>query len=80
VTGRPFNLVVALERRTDRHGNRLGRAIAESSFHHLVDYNWDISSGCPSALMELPGDQVRKEPEKLSDIKTYVSNAVRWLS
>jgi hypothetical protein len=38
-TGRPFNLVVAFERSVDEHGNHLGRAIAESSFHHLVDYN-----------------------------------------
>ena len=80
VTQRPFNLIVAFERRTDRHGNHLGRAIAESSFHHLVDYNWDISKGCPSFLLEPPGDQIQREPEKLKDIKAYVSNAVRWLS
>lgn len=79
VTGRPFNLIVAFERTTDRHGNELGRAIAESSFHHLVDYNWDISKGCPSFLREPPGDQIRREPEKLKDVKVYVSNVVRWL-
>jgi hypothetical protein len=80
MTHRPFNLMVAFERATDDHGNRLGRAIAESSFHHLVDYNWDISKGCPSFLAEPPGDQIRKEPEKLNDIKTYVSNAALWLA
>lgn len=80
VTRRPFNLIVAFERRTDRHGNKLGRAIAESSFHHLVDYNWDISKGCPSTLCEPPGEQIRTDPAKLSDVKAYVSNAVRWLS
>lgn len=80
VTGQPFNLIVAFERRTDRHGNELGRAIAESSFHHLVDYNLDISKGCPSTLTEPPGDQIRREPEKLRDIKAYVSNVARWLS
>ena len=79
VNGRPFNLIVAFERTTDRHGNELGRAIAESSFHHLVDYNWDISKGCPSFLHEPPGDQIRREPEKLKDVKAYVSNVVRWL-
>ena len=41
VTGRDFNLVVAFDESDNRHGNTLGRAIAESSFHHLVDYNWD---------------------------------------
>jgi hypothetical protein len=80
VTGRPFNLIVAFERARDAHGNTLGRVIAESSFHHLVDYNWDISSGCPSFLAELPGDQIRRTPEKLADIRTYVSNVARWLA
>ena len=80
VSGRPFNLIVAFERARDAHGNALGRAIAESSFHHLVDYNWDVSSGCPSFLEEPPGDEIRRTPEKLADIKTYVSNAARWLT
>jgi hypothetical protein len=80
VTHRPFNLIVAFESATDDHGNTLGRAIAESSFHHLVDYNWDTSKGCPSFLAEPPGDQIQREPEKLEDVKTYVSNAARWLA
>ncbi|PYS21303.1 MAG: hypothetical protein DMF72_17815, partial [Acidobacteria bacterium] len=80
VTGRPFNSVVAFESARDDHGNTLGRAVAESSFHHLVDYNWDISKGCPSFLEEPPGDQIERDPEKLNDIKTYVSNLARWLA
>lgn len=80
VSGREFNLVVAFERRLDRHGNRLGRAIAESSFHHLVDYNWDTSAGCPSFLIEPPGSEIKRDPSRLSDIKTYVTNAARWLA
>jgi hypothetical protein len=80
VTNRPFNLIVAFESSTDEHGNTLGRAVAESSFHHLVDYNWDISKGCPSFVLEPPGDQIVREPEKLDDIKTYVSNVALWLS
>lgn len=79
VTGREFNLIVAFERRTDRHGNQLGRAVAESSFHHLVDYNWDTSIGCPSFLVEPPGDEIERYPARLQDIKTYVSNAAMWL-
>src|SRR5262245_16197073 len=47
VTKRPFNLTVAFENSMDSHGNNLGRAVAESSFHHFVDYNWDIAMGCP---------------------------------
>jgi hypothetical protein len=79
VTHRPFNLIVAFESMTDDHGHTLGRAVAESSFHHLVDYNWDISKGCPSFVMEPPGNQIQREPEKLRDVKAYVSNAARWL-
>lgn len=80
VTGRPFNLIVALDHSIDTHGNMCGRAIAESSFHHLVDYNWNIDMGCPSFLEEPPGDGIEREPEKLADIKQYVANAARWLS
>lgn len=80
VTGRPFNLVVAFERERDRHGNVLGRAVAESSFHHFVDYNWDTAAGCPSFLAEPPGDQIEREPEKLEGVKTYARNLALWLA
>ena len=80
VSGREFNLIVAFERRDDRHGNRLGRAVAESSFHHLVDYNWETSKGCPSFVYEAPGDEITRDPARLADIKTYVTNAARWLT
>ena len=80
VTGRPFNLIVAFERAGDGHGNTLGRAIAESSFHHLVDYNWDTGAGCPSFVEEAPGNEIEREPARLEDIKTYVRNAALWLA
>lgn len=80
ITGRPFNLIVAFEKVRDGDGHMLGRAIAESSFHHFVDYNWDTSKGCPSFLVEPPGDQIKREPEKLDDVKTYVGNVARWLA
>ena len=80
VSGRHFNLIVAFEQRPDSHGNQLGRAVAESSFHHLVDYNWDTSKGCPSFLFEPPGDEIKRDPARLADIKTYVSNAAHWLA
>jgi hypothetical protein len=78
-TSRPFNLVVAFERARDKYGNNLGRGVAESSFHHFVDYNWDIDQGCPSFLLEAPGDGIKREPKKLEDIKTYVCNLAVWL-
>jgi len=80
VTCRTFNLIVAFESADDAHGNRLGRGIAESSFHHLVDYNWNTEMGCPSFLSEPPGDGYKREPHALEDIKTYVSNAALWLA
>jgi hypothetical protein len=80
VSGRPFNLVVAFESSTDKHGNQLGRGIAESSFHHFADYNWNTDMGCPSFLLEPPGDGYKRHPEALEDIKTYVANAARWLA
>jgi len=80
VTHRPFNLIVAFESAVDAHGNTLGRAVAESSFHHFVDYNWDIAAGCPIFLLEDPGNEIKDDPEKLRDIKTYVENVARWLT
>jgi len=80
VTKRPFNLIVAFETGQDGHGNTLGRAVAESSFHHFVDYNWDTSKGCPSFVAEPPGDQIMREPERLEDVKTYVRNLALWLA
>src|SRR5437870_2225673 len=80
VTHRPFNLIVAFERALDGHGNTLGRAIAESSFHHFVDYNWDTDRGCPSFVEEPPGDEIKREPIRLQDIKAYVRNLALWLA
>jgi hypothetical protein len=80
VSGRPFNLAVAFENARDKHGNKLGRGVAESSFHHFVDYNWDTDKGCPSFLLEAPGDGIKREPQKLNDIKTYVRNLAVWLA
>lgn len=80
ITGRPFNLIVAFDRSEDKHGNRLGRGIAESSFHHLVDYNWDVEAGCPDFVEELPGDGYKKNSQALEDIKIYVANLAKWLA
>jgi hypothetical protein len=79
-TDRHFNLVVALDHRVDGSGNRCGRGVAESSFHHFVDYNWDIAKGCPSFLHEPPGDEIRRDPSRMRDIKTYVANLAAWLA
>jgi hypothetical protein len=75
VTGREFNLLVAF------HGDAgNGRGIAESSFHHLADYNWDTRVGAPSFVTDPPADDVMRYPGRLEDIKTYIRNAAQWLS
>ena len=79
-TGRAFNLAVALERVNDQQGNTLGRGIAEASFHHFVDYNWDTEKGAPSFVDELPGDGIKRKPNTLNDIQTYVRNLAIWLA
>jgi hypothetical protein len=80
VTGRSFNLLVAFERSIDAHSNECGRAIAESSFHHLVDYNWNIELECPTFVEEGPGDEWKRFPDRLDDVKRYAENAAAWLS
>jgi hypothetical protein len=79
-TGHQFNLVVALDSVVDEQGQKSGRSVAESSFHHFVDYNWDISKGCPSFLIEPPGVEFRRDRARLRDVKTYVTNLARWLA
>ncbi|MBW4646635.1 MAG: hypothetical protein KME23_27220 [Goleter apudmare HA4340-LM2] len=80
ITGRTFNLVVAFEHTKDEQGNILGRAIAESSFHHFADYNWDVDMGAPSFVSEPPGDGMKQNPQALEDIKVYVQNVALWLA
>lgn len=79
VTKRPFNLIVAFENSTDANGNQSGRAIAESSFHHLTDYNWNTDLGCPNFLEEPPGDEIKRDPDRLDDVRQYVANVAQWL-
>lgn len=75
VTERGFNLAVAFERSA-----RGGRAIAESTFHHFADYNWDPSAGCPSFVSEPPGDAIARFPEALRSTHRYVRNIALWLA
>lgn len=80
VSGRPFNLAVAVERVKNAQGNTFGRVVAESTFHHFCDYNWDARMGCPSFVEELPGDTMQTEPRALEDLKTYIRNIAFWLA
>lgn len=73
-SGRRFNIAAAFER--SDHG---GRAIAHSSFHHFLDYNWDTTTGCPSFVAERPGDALARFPEALRSTRQFVSNLAFWL-
>ncbi len=75
-TGHAFNLIVAFERTPAAPA----RAIAESSFHHFADYNWDIDHGAPSFVSEPPGDGIRRDRHALDHVRAYVQNAVAWLA
>jgi hypothetical protein len=75
VTGRPFNLAVAFEGVDGK-----GRAIAESSFHHFVDYNWDPRVGCPTFVDEPPGDAMLRDSAALASVHVYVRNLATWLA
>jgi len=78
VSGQAFNLIVAFER--GQKDGKPGRAIADSSFHHFVDYNWDTSLGAPSFVGEPPGDGMGREPRAMADTQTYVRNLAGWLA
>lgn len=75
VTGRPFNIAVAFEGE-----NGKGRGLAQSTFHHFADYNWDPRLGCPSFVSEAPGDGMVRDPEGLRQTRRYMTNLATWLS
>jgi len=74
-TGRLFNIAVAFDRGRDGEG----RAVAQSTFRHFVDYNWEPALGCPSFVSEPCGDGMRGNPEARRDVEAWVSNLARWL-
>jgi len=75
VTGKSFNLAVAFE-----PSNRGGPAVAESTFHHFADYNWDTRLGCPSFVNEPPGNGMQTEQQALRDTHRYSVNVALWLA
>jgi hypothetical protein len=78
-TGRRFNLAVLLDGELTPDGRPMGRAIAQSTFHHFADYNWDVECGAPSFVTEPPGTQINTDPSRLGIFKDYVRNIAAWL-
>ena len=73
-TGAWFNLCVAVEE------PGMGRAVADASFHHFCDYNWDPRKGAPTFVTEPAGDGVLETPDSLDDTHRYVENIAAWLA
>lgn len=75
VSGNRFNLAVAFEPTADG-----GPALAQSTFHHFADYNWDPAMGCPSFVSEKPGNALAHSPDAQRSIRQYVRNLAIWLA
>jgi hypothetical protein len=75
VTSRRFNIAVAFE----AHDGS-GRAVAQSTFHHFADYNWDVRSGAPSFVDEPPGYALARDPAAMADTQRYWRNVAVWLA
>jgi hypothetical protein len=78
-TGRHFNLAVLLDGELTPDGRPMGRAVAESTFHHFADYNWDLDCGAPSFVTEPAGTEIKADPSRLAIFKDYVRNLATWL-
>ncbi|HSW04113.1 hypothetical protein [Aquabacterium sp.] len=74
-SGADFNLAVAIERSAER-----GPAIAQSSFRHFCDYNWNLAKGAPSFVNDVPGDGLEHFPEAVRSTQQYVRNVALWLA
>ena len=72
-TGAAFNIAVAFEPSEDG-----GPAIAQSTFHHFADYNWDPTTGAPSFVTEPPGRGFAVTPEALRQVRQYAINVALW--
>jgi hypothetical protein len=79
-SGLTVNLAVAFDGERGADAQPLGRAVAQSTFHHFCDYNWDPRSGAPSFVSEPPGDGMLRDPRGLADTHAYVANLAAWLS
>ena len=61
-------------------GEHGGPGLAQSTFHHFADYNWDTRSGCPSFVSEPPGDGMQCVSGALADTQRHPLNVAAWLS
>ncbi|GAA0327816.1 hypothetical protein GCM10009087_42520 [Sphingomonas oligophenolica] len=76
VTGTRFAIAVAFEPQP----GGAGPAVAQSTFHHFADYNWDPGTGAPSFVTEAPGRTLIENAEALRSTGHYVANLALWLA
>src|SRR5258706_9434661 len=74
VSGKDFNIAVAFEPK-----DGAGPAIAQSTFHHFADYNWNVTIGCPTFVTEPPGGSLARSAEAQRSTARYVANLALWL-
>lgn len=74
-SGRRFNIAVAFE-----PSDTDGPAIAESTFHHFADYNWDPGRGSPDFVAEAPVYNLANTPHAMASVHCYVRNVALWLA
>jgi hypothetical protein len=79
VTGRLFNLAIAVKGEITSSGRPRGRALVCSTFHHFADMNWNGDAGAPSFVTDLPGYEIERDPARLEVFKDYVGNIANWL-
>jgi hypothetical protein len=74
-SGQPFNIAVAFER-----SETMGPAIAQSTFHHFADYNWDPRRGSPDFVTESPAYVLPNDRRAMASVHRYVRNVALWLA
>jgi hypothetical protein len=74
-SGERFNIAVAFERSESD-----GPAIAQSTFHHFCDYNWDPSRGSPDFVTETPVYSLPNTPRAMASVHRYARNVALWLA
>ena len=74
-SGQRFNIAVAFER-----CESMGPAIAQSTFHHFADYNWDPRRGSPDFVTEKPAYVLPGDRRAMASVHRYVRNVALWLA
>jgi hypothetical protein len=74
-SGQRFNIAVAFERSASS-----GPAIAQSTFHHFADYNWDPRRGSPDFVTEKPVFTLPDATPAMTSVHRYVRNVALWLA